>query len=53
MTKIVNDTATRRVTTAIVLAVDLFAASYSYPHIFALALNQGQGIVSGTPPAGR
>jgi hypothetical protein len=46
VTKIVDDTATRRVTTLIVLAVGLFAASDSYSHIFALALDHGQGIVS-------
>jgi hypothetical protein len=46
VTKTVNDTATRRITTVIVLAVGLFAASDSYSHIFALALEHGQGIVS-------
>ena len=32
-----NDTATRRVTTGIVLAVGLFAGSGSYSHIYTLA----------------
>jgi len=32
-----NDTATRRVTTGIVLAVGLFAGSDSYSHIYTLA----------------
>lgn len=41
-----NDTATRRVTTGIVLAVGLFAGSDSYSHIYTLARDHGQGIVS-------
>src|SRR5260370_22916747 len=41
-----QDTATRRVTTAIVLAVGLFAGGDSYAHIYALARGHGQGIVS-------
>jgi hypothetical protein len=41
-----NDTATRRVTTGIVLAVGLFAGSDSYSHIYALARDHGQAIVS-------
>jgi len=41
-----NDTATRRVTTGIVLAVGLFAGSDSYSHIYTLARDQGQAIVS-------
>jgi hypothetical protein len=46
MTMTANDTATRRVTTGIVLAVGLFAGSDSYSHIFTLARDHGQGIVS-------
>jgi hypothetical protein len=41
-----NDTATRRFTTGIVLAVGLFACSDPYSHIYALARDHGQGIVS-------
>ena len=41
-----NDTATRRVTTGIVLAVGLFAGSDSYSHIYTLARDHGQAIVS-------
>jgi hypothetical protein len=41
-----NDTATRRVTTGIVLAVGLFAGSDSYSHIYTLARNHGQAIAS-------
>ena len=41
-----NDTATRRVTTGIVLAVGLFAGSDSYSHIYTLARDHGQGIAS-------
>ncbi|MGH3187541.1 MAG: DUF2637 domain-containing protein [Streptosporangiaceae bacterium] len=43
-----NDTATRRVTTGIVLAVGLFADSdsYSHSHIYTLARDHGQAIVS-------
>ena len=41
-----NDTATRRVTTGIVLAVGLFAGSDSYSHIYTLARYHGQAIVS-------
>jgi Protein of unknown function (DUF2637) len=41
-----NDTATRRVTTGIVLAVGLFAGSDSYSHIFTLARDNAQGIAS-------
>ena len=37
-----NDTATRRVTTGIVLAVGLFAGSDSYSHIYTLARDHGQ-----------
>ncbi len=41
-----NDTTTRRVTTGIVLAVGLFAGSDSYSHIYTLARDHGQAIVS-------
>ena len=42
-----NDTAaTRRVTTGIVLAVGLFAGSEPHSHIYTLARDHGQGIVS-------
>ena len=41
-----NDTATRRVTTGIVLAVGLFVGSDSYSHIYTLARDHGQAIVS-------
>lgn len=41
-----QDTTTRRVTTAIVLAVGLFAGGDSYAHIYALARGHRQGIVS-------
>ena len=41
-----NDTATRRVTTEIVLAVGLFAGSDSYFHIYTLARDHGQAIAS-------
>ena len=41
-----NDTATRRVTTGIVLAVGLFAGSDSYSHIYTLARDHGQDIAS-------
>jgi hypothetical protein len=41
-----NDTATRRVTTGIVLAVGLFADSDSYSHIYTLARDHGQAIAS-------
>jgi len=41
-----NDTATRRVTTGIVLAVGLFAGSDSYSHIYTLVRDHGQAIVS-------
>jgi Protein of unknown function (DUF2637) len=41
-----NDTATRRVTTGIVLAVGLFAGSDSYSHIYTLARDHGQAIAS-------
>jgi hypothetical protein len=46
MTMTRQDTATRRVTTGIVLAVGLFAGGDSYAHIYALARGHGQGIVS-------
>jgi hypothetical protein len=46
VTKIVNNTASRLITSVIALAVGLFAASDSYTHIFALALAHGQGTVS-------
>ena len=46
MTKTANDTATRRVTTGIVLAVGLFAGSDSYSHIHTLARDHGQAIAS-------
>ena len=36
-----NDTATRRVTTGIVLAVGLFAGSDSYSHIYTIARDHG------------
>ena len=41
-----NDTATRRVTTGIMLAVGLFAGSDSYSHIYTLARDHGQAIAS-------
>jgi hypothetical protein len=41
-----NDTATRRVTTGIVLAVGLFAGNDSYSHIYTLARDHGQAITS-------
>ncbi len=41
-----TDQATRRVTTAIVLAVGLFAGGDSYAHIYALARDHGQDIAS-------
>jgi Protein of unknown function (DUF2637) len=41
-----NDTATRRVTTGIVLAVGLLAGSDSYSHIYTLAREHGQAIAS-------
>jgi hypothetical protein len=41
-----TDQATRRMTTGIVLAVALFAAGDSYSHIYDLARQHGQGIVS-------
>ena len=41
-----TDTATRRVTTAIVLAVGLFAGGDSYAHIFNLARTHGQDVLS-------
>src|SRR5580704_11172874 len=41
-----NDTATRRVTTGIVLAVGLFAGGDSYAHIYSLARDHGQDIAS-------
>jgi hypothetical protein len=41
-----NDTATRRVTTGIVLAVGLFAGSDSYSHIYTLARDHRQAIAS-------
>ena len=41
-----NDTATRRVTTWIVLVVGLFAGSDSYSHIYTLARDHGQDIAS-------
>jgi Protein of unknown function (DUF2637) len=41
-----NDTATRRVTTGIVLAVGLSGGSDSYSHIYTLARDHGQAIVS-------
>jgi hypothetical protein len=41
-----NDTATRRATTGIVLAVGLFAGSDSYSHIYTLARDHGQAIAS-------
>jgi hypothetical protein len=41
-----NGTATRRVTTGIVLAVGLFAGSDSYSHIYTLARDHGQAIAS-------
>ena len=41
-----NDTATRRVTTGIVLAVGLFAGGDSYSHIYTLARDHGQAIAS-------
>jgi hypothetical protein len=44
--KTANDTATRRVTTGIVLAVALFAGSDSYSHIYTLARDHAQAIVS-------
>lgn len=40
------DTATCRVTTAIVLAVGLFAGADSYSHTYSLATRNGQGAVS-------
>jgi hypothetical protein len=46
VTKTTNDTATRRVTTGIVLAVGLFAGSDSYSHIYTLARDHGQAIAS-------
>jgi len=46
VTKTANDTATRRVTTGIVLAVGLFAGSDSYSHIYTLARDNGQAIAS-------
>src|SRR6202030_4540519 len=46
VTKTANDTATRRVTTGIVLAVGLFAGSDSYSHIYTLARDHGQDIAS-------
>lgn len=46
MTITSNDTATRRVTTGIVLAVGLFAGSDSYSHIYTLARDHGQAIAS-------
>lgn len=41
-----TDTATRRVTTGIVLAVGLFAGGDSYAHIYSLARGHGQDIAS-------
>lgn len=41
-----QDTTTRRVTTAIVLAVGLFAGGDSYTHIYDLARGHGQGVTS-------
>jgi len=41
-----NDTATRRVTTGIVLAVGVFAGNDSYSHIYTLARDHGQPITS-------
>ena len=46
MTKTANDTATRRVTTGIVVAVGLVAGSDSYSHIYTLARDHGQAIAS-------
>ena len=46
MTMTAKDTATRRVTTGIVLAVGLFAGSDSYSHIYTLARDHGQAIAS-------
>lgn len=40
------DTTTRRVTTAIVVSVGLFAGGDSYSHIFHLARDHGQDVVS-------
>jgi hypothetical protein len=42
VTMTANDTATRRVTTGIVLAVGLFAGSDSHSHIYTLARDHGQ-----------
>src|ERR1700683_5644686 len=41
-----QDTGTRRVTTAIVLAVGLFAGGDSYAHIFSLARSHGQDVLT-------
>jgi hypothetical protein len=41
-----QDTTTRRVTTAIVLAVGLFAGGDSYTHIYDLARGHGQDVIS-------
>ena len=46
VTMTTNDTATRRVTTGIMLAVGLFAGSDSYSHIYTLARDHGQAIAS-------
>jgi len=46
MTTTANDTATRRVTTGIVLTVGLFAGADSYSHIYTLARDHGQAIAS-------
>ena len=40
------DTTTRKVTTAIVVSVGLFAGGDSYSHIFHLARDHGQDVVS-------
>jgi hypothetical protein len=40
------DTTTRKITTAIVINVGLFAGGDSYSHIFHLARSHGQGVVS-------
>ena len=41
-----TDTATRKVTTIIVLAVGLFAGGDSYSHVFSLARSHGQDVIS-------
>lgn len=46
MPRTTADSTTRRVTTAIVLAVGLFAAGDSYAHIFSLARSHSQDVIS-------